>query len=64
MNFAPFASIKLSDVLSSKPAGETVNSHVFDAAREPEPDFAAMQRMITGDESKATAGNKIVSREE
>ncbi len=48
MNSLALASIRLSDVLSPKGEGEPVNVHVVEPVREPEPDFSAMQRLISG----------------
>jgi hypothetical protein len=51
MRGSSVASLKLSDVLRPKDPGEAVNVHVVERTKEPEPDFAAMQRIIAGTES-------------
>jgi hypothetical protein len=47
------ASTKLADVLRPKSTGEPVNAHVVKSVREPQPDFAAMKRIIEGGGQKA-----------
>lgn len=42
------ANIKLSDLLSERPAGELVNSHVVRVQKEPKPDFEAMRKTVHG----------------
>lgn len=42
----PIAATKLSDLVTSKSLGETVNVHVVESVNEPQPDFAAMKRLI------------------
>jgi hypothetical protein len=43
------AATKLSDLFTSKSLGETVNVHVVESVTEPQPDFAAMKRLIESD---------------
>ena len=44
------AATKLSDVLRPKSSGEPVNVHVVQSVHEPQPDFAAMKRLIESSE--------------
>ena len=53
MTWDSVASTKLADVLKPKSAGEPVNVHVVQSVREPQPDFAAMQRLIESGGHKA-----------
>jgi hypothetical protein len=50
------ASTKLADFLTPKRSGEPVNAHVVAPAREPAPDFDAMQRVIKGHPDQARKG--------
>lgn len=50
MTWDSVASTKLADVLKPKSTGEPVNVHVVQSVREPQPDFAAMQRLVQGGE--------------
>lgn len=45
-----WASARLPDVIREKTPGETVNVHVVEFAKEPQPDFAEMQRVISGED--------------
>ena len=47
------AATKLSELLTPKSRGEMVNVHVVESVSEPQPDFAAMKRLI---ESGTVAG--------
>jgi hypothetical protein len=40
------AATDLADILKPKSSGETVNVHVVESAKEPQPDFEAMRRII------------------
>lgn len=49
------AAIKVSDILSPKGCDEMpVNSHIVPARKEPEPDYDAMRRIVSGETKKAT----------
>jgi hypothetical protein len=50
--FETIANMKLSDVLSRPPTGAPVNVHVVSPPREPVDDFAAMRRLVHGDDHK------------
>jgi hypothetical protein len=50
------ASTKLADFLTPKRSGEPVNAHVVAPAKEPAPDFDAMQRVIKGPPDPAREG--------
>lgn len=54
--FKSIAATKLSDLLRPNYVGNTVNSHVIEAAREPGPDFDAMNRAIKSVQSNVERG--------
>lgn len=58
MDSSGLASIKLSEVLRPKSEGQQVNVHVVESAKEPQPDFAAMQRLISGAAERARAPDR------
>lgn len=45
-NMAAIASTELLDALRPKSTGEPVNAHVICSVEEPQPDFAAIQRLL------------------
>jgi hypothetical protein len=57
MTWDSVASTKLADLLKPKSPGEQVNVHVVQSVREPQPDFAAMQRLIESGGQKAAEPN-------
>jgi hypothetical protein len=42
------AATDLADILKPKTSGETINVHVVESAKEPQPDFESMRRTIEG----------------
>jgi hypothetical protein len=52
MDLTAIAMTKLPDLLQAKTQGETVNPHVVTSVKEPEPDFSAMQRLLSSSEKK------------
>lgn len=58
MNSFALASMKLSELMVPKSTGEPVNAHVVESAREPQPDFDAMLRTISGDFSAEKHGKQ------
>lgn len=53
------AAIKVSDVLSPKGCDEMpVNSHIVPARKEPEPDYDAMRRIVSGELKKVNDGDE------
>jgi hypothetical protein len=53
----------LADLLSPKSKGEPVNVHVVQPAKEPGPDFDAMQKVIEGRELPTVPGGQNRDRE-
>jgi hypothetical protein len=61
MDFA--AAKRLADLLSPKSTGEPVNVHVVQPAKEPGPDFDAMQKLIESRELPGVPGDRNRDRE-
>ena len=58
MTNSAIAAIKLADLLKPTEEGEPVNVHVVESTKEPEPDFEALRRMISGAGEKQTGEMK------
>ena len=58
MKIPAIAAIKPTDLLRPTKVGDPVNVHVVEPMKEPEPDFEALRRMISGEAEQQNGETK------